>query len=204
MEVPINHSGMIDLVPANLRREWEETGLYPNKSVFELFRERARRHPEKVAVFSPVGSITYGELLDRALRLAAGLRARGVIAGDVVAYQLPNSWRCCAIDLAAAALGAIVAPFPPGRGRIDIEFAAEEVRCSRHCRDGGIRGHRYVRVDRVAAADGAIAAIANRGWSRKARMDRSRRSDAIRTGRPRQTPSSLPQRSGSLTGFVRH
>jgi acyl-CoA synthetase len=112
---------MIDLVPANLRRAWEENGLYPNRSVFDLFVEKARLHPEKPAVLSPGESITYGALLDRARRLAAGLRARGVVAGDVVAYQLPNSWRCCAIDLATAALGAIVAPFPPGRGRIDIE-----------------------------------------------------------------------------------
>jgi acyl-CoA synthetase len=117
----MNHSGLKDLVPAHLRREWEENGLYPNRSVFELFCEKARRHPDKIAVLSPNASISYGDLLDYALRLAASLRAHGVVAGDVVAYQLPNSWRCCAIDLAAAALGAIVAPFPPGRGRIDIE-----------------------------------------------------------------------------------
>ncbi|MDN5517102.1 MAG: hypothetical protein L0G82_17835, partial [Pseudomonas sp.] len=41
------------------------------------------------------------------------LRQAGIVAGDVVAYQLSNHWRCCAIDLAVAALGAIVAPFPP-------------------------------------------------------------------------------------------
>jgi acyl-CoA synthetase len=117
----MNHSGIIDLVPANLRRMWEEKGFYPNRSVFELFLEKAQSHPDKLAVLSPAGSMTYGDLLDRALRLAASLKARGVVAGDVVAYQLPNGWRCCAIDLAAAALGAIVAPFPPGRGRIDIE-----------------------------------------------------------------------------------
>lgn len=126
----MNRSGMIDLVPAHLRREWEEKGFYPNQSVFELFCKEARRHPEKIAVLSPDESITYGALLERALRLVAGFRAHGIIAGDVVAYQIPNSWRCCAIDLAAAALGAIVAPFPPGRGRIDIEFLVKRC-CAR-------------------------------------------------------------------------
>jgi acyl-CoA synthetase len=117
----MNQSGLIDLVPADLRREWEHSGLYPNRTVFELFAEKAELQPEKPAVLSPDGSITYGALFEVARRLASGLKKNGVVSGDVIAYQLPNSWRCCAIDLAAAALGAIVAPFPPGRGRIDIE-----------------------------------------------------------------------------------
>lgn len=117
----MNNTGIIDLVPMDVRREWVRNGTYPNKSVFQLFRQHAERHPEKLAVLSPEESTSYGELLDRSLRLAAGLRAQGIVPGDVVAYQLTNSWRCCAIDLAAAALGAVVAPFPPGRGRLDIE-----------------------------------------------------------------------------------
>lgn len=117
----MNNTGIIDLVPMDVRNEWVRNGTYPNKSVFQLFRQHAERHPEKLAVLSPEASISYGELLERSLRLAAGLRAQGIVPGDVVAYQLTNSWRCCAIDLAAAALGAVVAPFPPGRGRLDIE-----------------------------------------------------------------------------------
>lgn len=117
----MNNTGIIDLVPMDVRNEWVRNGTYPNKSVFQLFRQHAERHPEKLAVLSPEGNISYGELLERSLRLATGLRAQGIVPGDVVAYQLTNSWRCCAIDLAAAALGAVVAPFPPGRGRLDIE-----------------------------------------------------------------------------------
>lgn len=117
----MNNTGIIDLVPMDVRREWVRNGIYPNKSVFQLFRQHAEHHPEKLAVLSPEESISYGELLERSLRLAAGLHAQGIVPGDVVAYQLTNSWRCCAVDLAAAALGAVVAPFPPGRGRLDIE-----------------------------------------------------------------------------------
>ena len=56
----------------------------------------------------------------RSAALAASFRALGIVSGDVIAYQLQNGWHHCAIDLAAAAIGAIVAPFPPGRGRLDI------------------------------------------------------------------------------------
>jgi acyl-CoA synthetase len=117
----MNDSGMIDLVPAAVREQWVQEGLYPNQTVFELFRRHAQVTPEKLAVLSLDESITYAALLHHSLCLAASLRARGIVAGDVVAYQLTNSWQCCAIDLAAAALGAVVAPFPPGRGRLDIE-----------------------------------------------------------------------------------
>jgi acyl-CoA synthetase len=117
----MNHAGIIDLVPNEVRSRWVENGAYPNRSVYELFRDHARRHPDNPAVLSLDRTVTYAELLDKARRFAAGLKALGVVAGDVVAYQLPNSWQCCAIDLAAAALGAVVAPFPPGRGRLDIE-----------------------------------------------------------------------------------
>lgn len=117
----MNPSGIIDLVPATLRRAWSAQGFYPDQSVYTMFAAKATRHPERTAVVSADGSITYGALLEAAHRIASGLRANGIVAGDVVAYQLPNTWHCCAIDLAVAALGAIVAPFPPGRGRLDTE-----------------------------------------------------------------------------------
>ncbi|MBU6954438.1 acyl--CoA ligase [Hahella sp. HN01] len=121
MEVSMNHSGIIDLVPAALRKQWATQGLYPNRTVFQMFQMYAEQSPAKTAVLSPDSSMTYGDLLDKALRLATAFQEMGIVAGDVIAYQLPNSWRCCAVDLAAAAIGAVVAPFPPGRGRLDIQ-----------------------------------------------------------------------------------
>ncbi len=117
----MNSAGIIDLVPHSLRRRWAQEGLYPDKPVFELFREKAQNAPDKPAVLSEQSTVSYGQLYEHALRLATGLRGAGVMPGDVVAYQLSNHWVCCAIDLAAAALGAIVAPFPPGRGKLDIQ-----------------------------------------------------------------------------------
>ena len=108
-----NPAGLIDLVPMAMRRLWADQGLYPNQPVFEMFRDRALLDPDKPAVVTPTDTVTYGQLLDHALRLAASFRAMGMVPGDVIAYQLLNTWRCCAIDLAAAAAGVVVAPFPP-------------------------------------------------------------------------------------------
>ncbi|PTR17570.1 acyl-CoA synthetase [Nitrosospira sp. Nsp2] len=116
----MNHSGIVDMVPAEVRREWTLNGIYPNKSVYELFCEHVCQNPDSPAVVSFDETITYAALLDRVRRLAASFKAVGIVSGDVIAYQLPNGWQSCAIDLAAAAIGAIVAPFPPGRGRLEI------------------------------------------------------------------------------------
>ena len=117
----MSSSGIIDLVPRSLRERWSSEGDYPDEPVYALFAKLARDNPDRLAVLSYEKNITYGELRDKAMRLARGLKRAGIVPGDVVAYQLSNHWLCCAIDLAVAALGGIVAPFPPGRGKLDIQ-----------------------------------------------------------------------------------
>jgi len=87
----MNHAGIIDLVPAEVRAQWIRNGIYPNKSLFALFCEQARKNPDKAAVVSLDHTITYGELQHKIACLAASLRDFGVVAGDVIAYQLTNS-----------------------------------------------------------------------------------------------------------------
>ncbi|MCS7475422.1 class I adenylate-forming enzyme family protein [Umezawaea endophytica] len=105
-----------DLVPADLRRRWAGLGLYPDRDLYDLFSVQAFLHPERLAVIDDEGGLTYADLNALALRVAAALRGRGVEPGDVVATQLANSRYACAVDLAVAALGGVVLPFPVGRG----------------------------------------------------------------------------------------
>ncbi|MFD0488983.1 class I adenylate-forming enzyme family protein [Saccharopolyspora spinosporotrichia] len=109
-----------DLVPQHLRRLWSEEGIYPGAAVFDLFLGKAAVQPDQPAVFDDDGVTNYSQLREKALRLAAGLRGLGVRAGEVVACQLPNSALACAVELATAALGATVLPFPTGRGHRDV------------------------------------------------------------------------------------
>jgi long-chain acyl-CoA synthetase len=55
-----------------------------------MLREAARAHPEKPAVLSAAGALSYVELDAASDRFAAGLQARGLRPGDAVALQLPN------------------------------------------------------------------------------------------------------------------
>lgn len=108
-----------DLVPAALREWWAHAGNYPGRSLYELFAAHAAANPDREAVIDDDGTISYRELDAAALRLAGALRAAGIAPGEVIAVQLPNGWRAVAVDLAAAAIGAVVLPYPVGRGRRD-------------------------------------------------------------------------------------
>ena len=48
----MNHSGILDLVPAEIRNLWIQEGIYPNKSLYELFCEHVQQSPAKPAVIS--------------------------------------------------------------------------------------------------------------------------------------------------------
>ncbi|WP_236725317.1 non-ribosomal peptide synthetase [Amycolatopsis orientalis] len=62
-------------------------GPVPEGALHSEFFRLAAESPDRVAV---VGALTYGELADRALRLAALLGTRGVKPGDTVAISLPK------------------------------------------------------------------------------------------------------------------
>lgn len=109
-----------DLVPAALRREWFRAGYYPDRDVFGLFTELVILNPDRAAVLDASGVHSRGALHDAALRLAHGLRELGIGPGSVVSSQLVNSWRAVVVDLAVAALGGVVLPFPTGRGERDV------------------------------------------------------------------------------------
>ncbi|MBV9189867.1 MAG: acyl--CoA ligase [Betaproteobacteria bacterium] len=69
---------------------------------------RARASSETPAVVSSAGTLTRRELHDRVLRVAEGLRRKGIEKGDVVAIQLPNTPAFLILHLAIARLGAVM------------------------------------------------------------------------------------------------
>ncbi|MDG4859419.1 long-chain fatty acid--CoA ligase [Streptomyces sp. T-3] len=79
--------------------------------LYDAVREIAEKQPEVRAIQDVDGTpVGYGELISLADRLAGGLAARGVGAGDAVAVALPNSTRYVALILAVARLSARYVP----------------------------------------------------------------------------------------------
>lgn len=97
-------------------RDW-----WRDETLRDWFEKRTRENPEQIAIQGFTGSLSYGEFRDRALSLAAGLRARGIAQGDTVAVHLPNipefliSW--LAINELGAAMQTVHTPY----GQREIE-----------------------------------------------------------------------------------
>ena len=87
----------------NVLYDWNHT-LKPvsDKFIFEYLTEHASANPEKIAVESNNGSLTYEELDLSVTRLAGALQGSGVMVEDIVGIMMP---RCC--NLIVAMLGVL-------------------------------------------------------------------------------------------------
>ena len=100
-------------LPPELTQRYLEEGFWRQESLGQILTRSVRARPTltfkiRSARRPYVG--TLADVLERARRLAGALRARGIGAGDVVAFQLPN-WVEAAVSFwAAALLGAVVTP----------------------------------------------------------------------------------------------
>src|SRR5919197_661394 len=88
-------------------REYLARGYWrDDDTLWHWLRRHAAERPEAPAVVSPAGLLTWRALHDRVLRVARGLKDKGIDAGEVVAVQLPNTLEFLLVHLAAARLGA--------------------------------------------------------------------------------------------------
>ncbi|UIX29167.1 AMP-binding protein [Streptomyces sp. GQFP] len=83
---------------------------YERWTITEALRENLARRPGQVALGSPVATLTYQEVWDRACELGAGLRGAGVSAGDRVLIMLDNSTDYALALVALNFIGAVAVP----------------------------------------------------------------------------------------------
>ncbi|MBO0678081.1 AMP-binding protein [Mycolicibacterium sp. S2-37] len=115
-------------IPEELTKRYEAEGWWTRETLGELL---ARGLGDAPAVPFHVHSAvrpyhgTFAEVELTARRLAAGLRARGVGPGDVVALQLPNWMEAAAAFWASAFLGAVTVPIVHFYGRRELGHIIE-------------------------------------------------------------------------------
>jgi acyl-coenzyme A synthetase/AMP-(fatty) acid ligase len=110
-------------IPVELVKRYEDEGWWTEETLGDLLSRGLEAAPEsEFRVHSAVRpwSGTFADVDRVARRLAAGLRARGVGPGDVVAFQLPNWMEAAATFWAAAFLGAVVVPVVHFYGRKEV------------------------------------------------------------------------------------
>ncbi len=112
-------------IPDDLVRRYERAGWWTQESLGELLSRglagAGETHFEVHSAVRPWRG-TFAAVERIARRLAAGLRARGVGPGDVVAFQLPNWMEAAATFWAAALLGAVVVPIVHFYGPKELRY----------------------------------------------------------------------------------
>jgi acyl-CoA synthetase (AMP-forming)/AMP-acid ligase II len=72
------------------------------RSLGSIALERTAEQGDRIIVVEGEQRLTRSELLDAACRLGGALHSRGVQPGASIAFQMPNWWEACVINLAAA------------------------------------------------------------------------------------------------------
>ncbi len=112
-------------------REYVRAGFWVDDSLGTLLASGLRDaadHPFTVRSDRRPFRGTLGQVDDRARRVASGMRARGIGAGDVVAFQLPNWVEAAVTFYAAAYLGAVVVPIVHFYGPKEVGYILRRTR----------------------------------------------------------------------------
>ena len=111
--------------PEEFAARYRQAGYWTGRTFGGMLRDRAREHPDRVAVVDGPRRITYGELDERADRLAAGLGAKGIGARDRIVVQLPNIAEFFEVCFALFRLGALPVFALPSHRLTEIAYFCE-------------------------------------------------------------------------------
>ena len=141
----------------------EETAhaLGSARTLWELVERRAALTPHRPVLLQDGRVLTFGELRTRAERTAAGLYAKGVRPGTVVAWQLPTRIETVLLAVALARLGAVQSPVIPFYRDREVGFALRESRAAYFAVPGEWRGFDHTAMARRAGARGVFEAYAS-------------------------------------------
>jgi len=114
---------------AEFARRYRAEGFWTDETLGEFAEARLRASDDReLRIWSATrpARILLRDQCERALRIAAGLRRIGVGAGDIVAYQLPNSREAADCFYAIAMLGAVLVPIVHFYGSKEVAFVLEQ------------------------------------------------------------------------------
>ncbi|RFU82313.1 (2,3-dihydroxybenzoyl)adenylate synthase [Streptomyces triticagri] len=114
--------------PAEFAERYRRAGYWRGETFGGVLRERAARHPDRIALVDPAPerrTWTYAELDLAADRLAEGFRRRGIGPGDRVVLQLPNVGEFIEVVFALFRIGALPVYALPAHRETEIAYFCE-------------------------------------------------------------------------------
>lgn len=128
------------------------SGCWSTETFPQILARQAEVHGDKVFITDGRASYTYRSLRDDAIRLAAGLRERGVQAGDRVAVQLPNWSEFALVAAGIARLGAVMVPIMPIYRRDEVGHVLDDATISVVVTPASVKGFDYLGMYRDLAS----------------------------------------------------
>ena len=110
----------------------------------DLLARRAAAHPDREAIVDHRHRVTYGELLARVDRTAAGLQRLGVGPGVVITIQLPNWVEFAYVFFACERIGAIANQIGPDFRSREVEYIVRFSESRAFVCPASFRGFDYV------------------------------------------------------------
>ncbi|WP_210588920.1 class I adenylate-forming enzyme family protein [Streptomyces sp. GESEQ-35] len=132
--------------------------LGSSRTLWELVARRAGLTPDHPVLLQDDRTLTFGELHDRAERVAAGLYGMGVRPGTIVAWQLPTRIESALLSFALARLGAVQSPVIPFYRDREVGFAVRESKAEYFAVPGEWRGFDHAAMARRLGAKGIFEA----------------------------------------------
>ncbi|MFG2622931.1 class I adenylate-forming enzyme family protein [Streptomyces sp. NPDC048507] len=156
-----------DVAPAGRARAATATELSRAATLWELVARRAALTPDAPVLIEAAPdpaddrTLTFGQLRERAERVAAGLYDKGVRPGTVVAWQLPTRIETVLLSLALARLGAVQTPVIPFYRDRETGFALREAKAEFFAVPGVWRGFDHTAMAARLGARGVFEAYAH-------------------------------------------
>ncbi|KAB1147225.1 cyclohexanecarboxylate-CoA ligase [Streptomyces luteolifulvus] len=132
--------------------------LSSSRTLWELVGRRADLTPHRPVLLQDDRTLTFGELRERAERVAAGLYGMGVRPGTVVAWQLPTRIETALLSFALARVGAVQTPVIPFYRDREVGFALRESKAEFFAVPGEWRGFDHTEMARRLGAKGIFEA----------------------------------------------
>lgn len=106
-------SGWQTRLSDELIAENTNSGIWRNKTLADLLDAQVARDPGQILIVDGDTQMSAGDIHAQACALAGALQGRGLVAGDVISFQLPNWREAVVVDVAAAMLGLVCNPIIP-------------------------------------------------------------------------------------------
>lgn len=108
-----------------------EKGYWTVQTLWDLWQEQVSKLSDREYVCDSTGTrLTYGEIDDKAGRLASWLKEQGVGNGDVVSFQIPIWADFCYVYVAALKVGAVMHPLAKNFNEDDLVYGLNLVESS--------------------------------------------------------------------------